>query len=74
MTITYIVKSGDTIYDVAYNTTGSLSAVDAIMDANGIVDYSATLLAGTVLTFEAEIQLIHRNQKYRYHIAWQLSC
>lgn len=54
--MTYTVKQGDTIYDVAYNTTGSLAAVDAIMDANAITSYSATLAPGTTLTFDAEIK------------------
>lgn len=30
----YTVKSGDTIYDVAFNVTGSLAGVDPILEAN----------------------------------------
>lgn len=30
----YTVKNGDTIYDVAYNTAGSLSALDLILETN----------------------------------------
>lgn len=51
----YTVKSGDTIYDAAYNMAGSLGAVDAIMEINGITDYAATLTPGTVLEYDGEI-------------------
>lgn len=30
----YTVKSGDTIYDVAFNVTGSLAGVDPLLEAN----------------------------------------
>jgi hypothetical protein len=52
----YTVRSGDTVYDVAYNTTGALAAIDAILDSADIETYSPVLETGTILDFEAEIQ------------------
>lgn len=51
----YTVRSGDTIYDVAYNTSGSLGTVDAIMENNDLTDYSQTLFTGMDLTVPDEI-------------------
>lgn len=47
---TYIVKAGDSLVDVCYNTTGSLQAIDAIMNANKLTTYTPTLTIGQVLT------------------------
>lgn len=52
----YTVKSGETIYDVSYNTVGSLGATDAIIDSADITDYSAVPQAGMELEFDMDIQ------------------
>lgn len=46
---TYKVKSGDTLMDVCYNTTGSLRAINDIMNANGFDTYTPQLEAGRII-------------------------
>lgn len=46
---TYKVKSGDTLMDVCYNTTGSLRAINYIMNANGFDTYTPQLEAGRII-------------------------
>ena len=46
---TYKVKSGDTLMDVCYNTTGSLRAINDIMNANGFDPYTPQLEAGRII-------------------------
>lgn len=46
---TYKVKYGDTLMDVCYNTTGSLRALNDIMNANGFGTYTPQLEAGTTI-------------------------
>lgn len=46
---TYKVKSGDTLMDVCYNTTGSLRAINDIMNANGFDTYTPRLEAGQII-------------------------
>lgn len=46
---TYKVKSGDTLMDVCYNTTGSLCAINDIMNANGFDTYTPQLEAGRII-------------------------
>ena len=45
----YKVKSGDTLMDVCYNTTGSLRAINDIMNANGFDTYTPQLEAGRII-------------------------
>lgn len=46
---TYKVKSDDTLMDVCYNTTGSLRAINDIMNANGFDTYTPQLEAGRII-------------------------
>lgn len=46
---TYKVKFGDTLMDVCYNTTGSLRAINDIMNANGFDTYTPQLEAGRII-------------------------
>ena len=46
---TYKVKSGDTLMDVCYNTTGSLRAINDIMNANGFDTSTPQLEAGRII-------------------------
>lgn len=45
----YTVRYGETLLDVCYNTTGAITAIDAIMDANGFDTYTPELTPGQVL-------------------------
>lgn len=47
---TYTVRLGESIIDVCYNTTGSMAAIDEIMDGNSISTYTPTFQAGTTIT------------------------
>lgn len=47
---TYTVRLGESIIDVCYNTTGSMAAIDEIMDGNSISTYTPTFKAGTTIT------------------------
>lgn len=46
----YVVKGGETIYDVCINANGSLYALDENLDLNGLDSYTPTLYAGQRLT------------------------
>lgn len=46
---TYIAKAGDTLMDVCYNTTGSLRALNEIINANGFDTYTPSIAAGQVI-------------------------
>lgn len=46
----YAVKGGETIYDVCINANGSLYALDANLDLNGLDSYTPALYAGQRLT------------------------
>lgn len=46
----YTVHSGETLIDICYNTTGSLAAINSIMNANNIGSYTQQIAAGTVIT------------------------
>lgn len=46
---TYTVKAGESLFDICYNTTGWLTSIDSIMDANNISDYTPQLAAGTII-------------------------
>lgn len=45
----YQVKYGDTLFDICLNTTGSLAAINAIMDANSFTTYTPDLTPGQML-------------------------
>lgn len=45
----YTVRYGETLLDVCYNTTGAITAIDAIMDANGFDTYTPELTPGQML-------------------------
>lgn len=45
----YTVRYGETLLDVCYNTTGAITSIDAIMDANGFDTYTPELTPGQVL-------------------------
>lgn len=47
----YVIKSGDTIYDAAYNISGSLNAVDELLEQN--VDKNAPM--ANITTVEGEL-------------------
>lgn len=47
---TYTVLAGQSIRDVTVNATGSISGKDAILAANGLMDWTPSLLPGSVLT------------------------
>lgn len=46
----YVVKGGETIYDVCINANGSLYALDENLDLNDLDSYTPTLYAGQRLT------------------------
>lgn len=45
----YIIQPGDTLCDVCLNTTGSLRAIDEIMDLNSMVYYAGEITDRKVL-------------------------
>jgi hypothetical protein len=53
--MSYTVGLGDTIMDVACNSTGMASNVDPILTANGFTDWSPELYAGQVIEIPATL-------------------
>jgi hypothetical protein len=45
----YVVKAGDSIGDVIFNTTGNLNNWDAVLQANRFTEWTPTLAAGQVI-------------------------
>lgn len=52
----YNVFDGETINDVAYNTAGSIFAIDAIMEENLILTYTPQFTYGDTLNVTVEVQ------------------
>lgn len=46
----YKIRLGESLIDVCYNTTGAMSSIDAVMDANDITTYTPDLVPDTEIT------------------------
>lgn len=46
----YKIRLGESLIDVCYNTTGAMSSIDAVMDANDITTYTPDLVPDTDIT------------------------
>lgn len=42
----YIVKFGESLWDVVLNISGSLTNLDAVLEANGFTDWVPVIIAG----------------------------
>lgn len=46
---TYIVKPGESLWDVVLNATGTFANLDAVLSANGFTDWTPMLRAGQII-------------------------
>ena len=53
----YIVKSGECFSDIVLNATGSLLNWDALLEANGLSDWTPILTPGQVLIIPDGLQI-----------------
>lgn len=69
----YLTQEQDTLLDVAYNTVGSLYAIDYIMDDNNLDDYSISFPYGMSITVNGRIQnnaAVLRARKHPYNSSY----
>lgn len=57
MASTYIVKTGESIWDVVINATGTLANLDQVLEDNGFLDWTPDLLPGQAIVISDAVTI-----------------